>query len=118
MYARALFDAAQQNGKVAAARDELADFITALRDVREPRALVENPELDSQLKRAALGDLLADADELVRNFVLLTVEKGRAGELEEIADELEELVAAEEGRLTVELTTAVELDDQEAAAIV
>ena len=45
-------------------------------------------------------------------------EKGRAGELEEIAREFERLIAREERRLTVELTTARELSDDEARAIV
>ena len=64
-----------------------------------------------------LGDILGDADELTRNFVLLVAEKGRAGELEEIYRELDRLVAAEEKRLNVELTTAYELSEDEAASI-
>ena len=64
-----------------------------------------------------LGEILGDADELVRNFVLLVSEKGRAGEIEEIYRELDVLVAAEQKRLTVELTTAYELSDEEAASI-
>jgi F-type H+-transporting ATPase subunit delta len=66
----------------------------------------------------ALTDLLGDADEMLRNFLLLLVEKGRAGELEEIAREFERLVAAEEGVLDVELTTAVELSDEEAQDVI
>jgi F-type H+-transporting ATPase subunit delta len=65
-----------------------------------------------------LGEILGGADELVRNFVLLTAEKGRAGEIEEIYRELDALVAAEQRRLNVELTTAYELSDDEADAIV
>jgi F-type H+-transporting ATPase subunit delta len=45
-------------------------------------------------------------------------EKGRAGELDEIAREFERLMAREERRLTVELTTARALTDDEAQAIV
>ena len=48
----------------------------------------------------------------------MLVEKGRIVEVEEIARELERLIAAEQGRLTVELTTAQELSDQEAREIV
>ncbi len=44
-------------------------------------------------------------------------EKGRAGELEEIAKEFERLMAREERRLTVELTTARELTGAETKAI-
>lgn len=48
----------------------------------------------------------------------MTAEKGRAGEIDEIAKEFERLMAREERRLTVELTTARELTDAEAKTIV
>jgi F-type H+-transporting ATPase subunit delta len=53
----------------------------------------------------------------LRNFLRLAAEKGRIGEIEEIARELDRLIAVEEGRLDVELTTAYELSDSEADAI-
>jgi len=117
-YARALLEAAKEHGRLAQVRAELNDFVQATRDVPELRALLENPELDRSVKRAALEELLGDADELVRNFLLLLVEKGRAGGLEEVAREFEALVAAEERRLELELTTAVELSDDEARELV
>lgn len=117
MYARALFEAAKEHGRVEAVQQELADFRASVAEVPELRGLLENPQLDPAAKRAALADLLADADELVRNFLLLLAEKGRAGQLDEIAAELDELVAREQGRLNVELTTAYELSDEEAASI-
>ena len=83
----------------------------------ELRALLENPEIDHRAKQAALGELLGDTDELVRNFLLVVVEKGRAAELDEIYGEFDALVAAERGRLEVELTTAYELSDDEAREI-
>lgn len=116
-YAHALFDAALEQDRLDEVREELADFIAAARDVPELDALLRNPELDRHVKAAALADLLADADELARNFVLLLVEKGRGPQLEDIHEEFERLVAAEQGRLEVELTTAVELADDEARAI-
>jgi F-type H+-transporting ATPase subunit delta len=118
MYARALFEAARDAGRLAAVREELGDFTVAAREVPELRALLENPQVDPRAKQMALGELLGDSDELVRNFLLVVVEKGRAAELEEIHREFEELVAAEERRLKVELTTAYELSDDEAEEII
>jgi len=118
LYARALFEAAREQNRVDDVVTELGDFAEAVRTVPELRSLLENPQLDPAAKRAALADLLADADPLVRNFLLVLAEKGRAGELEEIARELDDLVAREEGRLNVELTTAFELSDEEADGIV
>jgi F-type H+-transporting ATPase subunit delta len=117
IYASALFEAAQEQGRLAAVREELGDFLAAAESVPELGALLENPEVDGATKAAVIRDLLADADELVRNFLLLVVEKGRAAELPEIAREFDQLVARAEGRLEVELTTAVELTDDEASDI-
>jgi F-type H+-transporting ATPase subunit delta len=117
MYARSLFQAAQGAGRLDAVHAELGDFVAAIGEVPELRTVLSNPELDSADKAGVLGEILGDADELTRNFVLLVAEKGRATELEEIYAELDALVAAEQGRLTVELTTAYELSEDEAASI-
>lgn len=117
MYARALFQAARDEGKLETVHQELGDFAAAIADVPQLRNVLENPELDPRAKSAVLEEILGDADELVHNFLLLVVEKGRAGEIEEIQRELDELVAAEQRRLNVELTTAYELSDEEAESI-
>ena len=65
-----------------------------------------------------LEEVTTGADPVVRNFVRLVAEKGRAGQLRAIAEEFEAIVDREQGRLNVELTTAYELDDDEAKAIV
>jgi F-type H+-transporting ATPase subunit delta len=117
-YARALFDAAKEHGRLAEVREELSRFAEAVREVPELEALILNPELDTRAKIDALDALLEGADELLRNFVRLVTEKGRAPMLEEISRELDELVAADERILNVELTTAYELSDSEAASIV
>jgi F-type H+-transporting ATPase subunit delta len=80
--------------------------------------VLRNPQLDPEAKRSILGELIGDADELFRNFLRLVTEKGRVGEIEEIGREFERLCAEEEGVLSVRLTTAVELSDQEAKRIV
>jgi F-type H+-transporting ATPase subunit delta len=114
IYANALFEAAQEKGRLEPVSDDLHVFVGAVEQVRELRAFLESPEVDSGEKIEALREILADADELVRNFILLLVEKGRIHELDEIVREFDALVAVEEGILDVELTTAVELSDDEA----
>lgn len=117
-YARALYDAAKEAGRLEPVREELAGLVEATREVRELRELLRNPQLDPRAKAAAVEALLGEGERLLRNFVLLLVEKGRAGEVEEIAREVERLAAAEAGQLTVELTTAFELTEEEARGIV
>jgi F-type H+-transporting ATPase subunit delta len=86
--------------------------------VPELEEILRNPQLDKRAKTAAVEAVAGEADPLVRNFLRLLVEKGRAGDLAEIAEEFERLASAEEGELNVELTTAYELSEEEARAIV
>ena len=117
IYANALFEAAQEKGRLEVVRDELHAFVEAVDEVPELRELLLTPEVDARQKVDALSALLADADELTRNFLLLVTEKNRASQLHEIAREFEALVAREEGILDVELTTAVELSEDEATKL-
>ncbi len=117
-YARALFQAAKERGRLATVREELADFTAAIDDVPELDALLRNPQIDPRAKAQALEDVLGGADELLRNFVLLAVEKNRGGQIREIQREFERLMAQEERRLTVELTTAYDLSDDDASQII
>jgi F-type H+-transporting ATPase subunit delta len=118
IYAEALFDAAKEQGRLLRVREELADFVAAVKEVPELRLVLRNPQLEPKAKIDVLTDLLGGADELLRNFLLLAAEKGRIGQVEQIGAEFERLMAREERRLTVELTTARELSDAEAAEIV
>ena len=97
--------------------EQLSEFVEAVRDVPELRGVLRNPQLESWAKGVVVSDMVGDADELVRNFLLLTAEKGRIGEIEEIGKEFERLMAREQRRLRVELTTARELTDAEANEI-
>ena len=117
-YARALFDAARDAGRLADVRRDLGDFVEAMRQVHELREILRNPQLDARAKTAAVDAVAGDGDPFVRNLLRLLIEKGRGGEIEEVGDEFERLAAIEEGQLTVSLTTAFELTDDEARTIV
>jgi F-type H+-transporting ATPase subunit delta len=118
VYAEALLEAAGEKGRLAEVREDLAEFAGAVASMDELRSFLRNPQIDSHVKRDALAELLADADELVRNFLLLLAEKGRIAEITEIHAEFERLIAQEARVLELELTTAVELSDDEAAQLV
>jgi len=92
-------------------REQLEQVVTAAAEVPELRELLRNPQLDPRVRASGLEDVLAEGDELLRNFLLVLVDKGRIGELEVIAQEFERLVAQDEGLLSAELTTAIELSD-------
>ena len=118
MYARALYEAARDQGKVDVARNELSELAEAMEATPELEAFLSNPQLDPGAKTSVLDEITRDADPIVRNFVRVVASKGRAGQLRQIVEEFEAIVDSEQGRLSVELTTAHELDDAETAAIV
>jgi ATP synthase F1 delta subunit len=118
MYARALYEAAKEQNRLDPVREELGDFVAIQNQVPELRELLRNPQLEHHVKSSALEQLLGGEDALVRNFLMLLAEKNRAGQIDEIAREFERLVAEEQGILDVELTTAVELSDEEARQVI
>jgi F-type H+-transporting ATPase subunit delta len=118
MYANALFEAVKAKGSLDRVRQELEDIATSVEQVPELASVLENPEVDQTVKAQILTDMLGEADELTVNFLRLLAEKGRAAALPQIAREFASLVAAEQGVLDVELTTAFELSDEDFGSIV
>ena len=118
VYARALYDAALERGNVKEVQEQLAAVAEAMAEVPQLRSVIGNPQVDAGSKAAVLEAAAGEPDELVANFLKLVAEKGRAGSIEGIRAELDELVARAEGQLNVTLTTAYELSDEEAKDIV
>jgi F-type H+-transporting ATPase subunit delta len=117
VYATALFEAGREKGRLEPVREELQQVVAAEAEVPELRELLRNPQLDPRARASALEDLLSGGEEILRNFLLVLADKGRTGSLEEIAREFERLIAEHEGIVHAELTTAVELSDEEAQAL-
>jgi F-type H+-transporting ATPase subunit delta len=118
VYAEALFEAAGDQGRLAVVREQLGDFVDAVESSDELRSLLRNPQIEPHVKRDALAAALGEAEPLVRNFLLLLAEKGRIAEVADVRAELERLIARQERVLELDLTTAVELSDDEAARVV
>lgn len=117
VYATALFEAAREQGRLEPVREELAQVVAAEAEVPELRELLRNPQLDPRARASALEDVLSGGEELLRNFLLVLADKGRTGSLEEIGREFERLIAEHEGIVHAELTTAVELSDEDAQSL-
>ena len=118
LYAKALFEAAEDSGRVDAVQRDLGEFADAVEASPELSAFLANPQVDPAAKVGVLGELSEGSDELVHNFLRLIASKGRAGQIPGIRDEFQALVDRAQGRVAVELTTAFELSDDEAASIV
>jgi F-type H+-transporting ATPase subunit delta len=117
-YAQALFDAAQDAGRLDEVREELGDFVETLGEVPELGAMLRNPQLDPATKAEALNEILGTSEELVRNFLRVVALRDRGGDIADIARAFEALYAAEKQILNVELTTAYELSGEDAQEIV
>jgi F-type H+-transporting ATPase subunit delta len=118
VYAEALLEATQEKKQLDPVRTQFEDFAAAVAGSDELRGFLRNPQLEPEAKRGALEDLLEGSDELFLNFIRLLVEKDRIAELEDVYDEWTRLLARLERILELELQTAVELSDQEAAKVV
>jgi F-type H+-transporting ATPase subunit delta len=118
IYARALFEAAQEQDRVAPVREQLGQLVGAFDQTPELEGFLANPQVDPSTKADVLAQVTEGGEALLRNALRLVASKGRAGEIRALAAEYETLVDRAEGRVQVELTTAHELSDAEADAIV
>src|SRR5687768_1311768 len=69
MYARALYEAARDQGTVDVVRSELSGLAGAMEATPELEAFLTNPQLDPGAKASVLDEVTSGADPTVRNFV-------------------------------------------------
>jgi F-type H+-transporting ATPase subunit delta len=118
VYAEALLAAAREADALARVREDFAAFVAAVEASDELRDFLRNPQIEPGVKRRVIETLLEGADERFVNFARLLAEKNRIASAAEVHREFERLIAAEERVLELELTTAIELTDEEAERIV
>jgi F-type H+-transporting ATPase subunit delta len=118
VYAEALLEASKENDVLPRVREDFDAFASALAESDELRRFLRNPQVETETKIATLDDLLVGGNAIFLNFVHLLAEKGRIAEVEDVHVEFGRLIAREERVLELELTTAVELSDKEAAKVV
>jgi F-type H+-transporting ATPase subunit delta len=110
VYARSLFEAAQEQDKLDAVRDQLGEIADAIDENRELQVFFFSPYLTSQDKKEGLEKAISGAEELVENFLELLIENHRMPAIFKIRRELEALWDEENQLLPVTITSAVELD--------
>jgi len=111
VYARSLFQAALEHGKLDELREQLGQFADALEQNRELAVFFFSPYFSTAEKRQALDTLLDGADELFVNFLSLLIENHRMPVIFRIRGEYERLWEEENKTLPVEITSAIALDD-------
>lgn len=111
VYASALYAAASEGGRVADIDRDLREFVTELAENRMLRRALFNPELPREAKHRIATSMLAEAEPLLRNAVLVVVDNGRLPLLPDMQAAYAEMAAVEERILDVEVTTAVPLPE-------
>jgi F-type H+-transporting ATPase subunit delta len=112
-YAEALFEAARERDELEEVLEELKDFANALEESEELRLFFYGGQIPEREKRRAIDALTEGMSLSTRNFLKVLSDNGREEILEEVLLRYEELVKEHLGRVEVEVTTAVELTDEE-----
>ena len=110
VYARALFEAAKDDGVLDRAHEELGEFAEALDEDRNLQVFLFSPYFSSEEKKDGIRRIVSDADERVLNFLELLAERHRMPALFRIRRIFDDLWADENKLLPVVVTSATELD--------
>src|SRR3712207_80146 len=116
-YAEALFEAARERDELETVLDELQEFGDALEESEELRLFYYGGQIPEREKRRAIDALTEGMALSTRNFLKILSDNGREEILDEVLLRYEELVKEHLGRVEVEVTTAVELTDDEVERI-
>jgi F-type H+-transporting ATPase subunit delta len=117
VYARSLFEVAKEQGKLDEVREQLGQIADAINDDRELQVFFFSPYFSTEEKEEGLRKVLDGADPAILNFLGLLVEKHRMPAIFRIRHAYDELWERENKLLPVEITSAVELDDEIARRI-
>jgi F-type H+-transporting ATPase subunit delta len=110
VYARSLFEVAQETDKLDVIREQIGQFADALETSHELSVFFFSPYFSTDEKKDGLGRTLDGADPAVLNFLELLVEKHRMPAIHRIRREYEHLYDEAKKLLPVTITSAVELD--------
>ena len=117
VYARALFEVAKEHGILDEVRDDLTQFAQALSDTRELAVFFFSPYFSTQEKKDGLKRVVTGAEPAFMNFLEALIERHRMPAIFRIRDDYQEMWEDERHLLTVEVTSAIELDKATVSSI-
>ena len=112
VYARSLFEAAQDADKLSEVHEQLSEIADAIDDDRDLQVFFFSPQLSSEDKKEGLKKAISGLDDLVQNFLELLIENHRMTSIFSIRRAFEALWDEENKLLPVRITSAVDLDDK------
>jgi ATP synthase F1 delta subunit len=110
VYARSLFEVAQEQDALDDIHEQIGEFADALDESRELQVFFFSPYFSSEEKKDAITKIVDGADEHFVRFLELLAERHRMPVLFRIRREFDALWAEENRLLPVTITSAVELD--------
>ena len=117
VYARALFEAAQEQGRLDTVRDQLGEVADAVDATRDLQVFFFSPYFSSEEKRDGLARMLTDADPLLINFLELLIENHRMPVIFRMRRRLDTLWQEQNRLLAVQVTSAIALQADAVAEI-
>jgi F-type H+-transporting ATPase subunit delta len=111
VYARSLFEVAQEQDRLDVVRDQIGQFADALDGSRELQTFFFSPYFSTEEKKQGLDRAVDGADDVVRNFLAVLIENHRMPALFRIRRELDAMWRDVNRLLPVQVTSAVELDE-------
>jgi|SRR5215203_2787136 len=112
VYARSLFEVAQEQGKLDEVREQLGEFADALDENQEMQVFFFSPYFSTQEKEEGLDKVVTDAEPILQNFLKLLIEKHRMPAVFRVRRTYDQMWQQENQLLPVEVTSAIELDEQ------
>jgi F-type H+-transporting ATPase subunit delta len=110
VYARSLFEVAQEQNKLDQVREQLGEFADALDGNRELQVFFFSPYFSTQEKKDGLKKAVSGTEDILDNFLELLIEKHRMPAVFRVRRELDRMWQRENKLLPVEVTSAIELD--------
>ena len=111
VYARSLFEVAEEHDKLDVVREQLGEIADTIAEQHDLQVFFFSPYFSTDEKVEGLRSALQDPDESVVNFLELLVEKHRMPALFRIRREFDALWEEENRLLPVLVTSAIELDE-------
>src|SRR5579875_3855983 len=112
VYARALFEVATDQGRLDEIHEQLGQFADAMNENADLRRFFFSPYFSTQEKKEALHRTVTGAAEAFMNFLEALVERHRMPVIFRIRARFDQLWEEEHRLLPVQVTSAVELDEE------
>jgi F-type H+-transporting ATPase subunit delta len=117
VYARALFEVAQEHDLLDRVRDDLGVFADALSDNRGLAVFFFSPYFSTQEKKDGLRRAVTGAEPVFMNFLEALIERHRMPAIFRIRARYQDLWEDERDLLPVEVTSAIALDQATVGSI-